>query len=136
MSSPSLLPDVDVRRLAAVDMYGARGSRLRRRVILVEFGLGAIGCAALGAWLIAAWGGPPGLLIGLWLLGIALNYSALALHAITLSRSGVLDAELRHADLPAALRRYTMAQFWIFVPALFAVLAVTQVSGEGRDDPS
>jgi hypothetical protein len=45
MTVSSLLPDVDVRRLAAVDMHGARGSLLRRRVILAEFVLGAIGGA-------------------------------------------------------------------------------------------
>ena len=33
---------VDVRRLAAIDMYGTRGTTRRRRIILTEFIAGAI----------------------------------------------------------------------------------------------
>jgi hypothetical protein len=126
MSLSKLLPPVDVRKLAAVDMFGARGSWLRRRVILVEFVLGTAGGIAFGVWALTSWSGAVGLVFGVWLLGLAANYCALALHAATLSGAGVLDAELRDTDLPIALRHYTAAQFWIFVPMLFALLAVIQ----------
>ena len=39
---------VDVRRLAAIDMYGSAGTRLRRRLILAEFVVGAAGGMAIG----------------------------------------------------------------------------------------
>lgn len=115
--------DLDVRRLAAVDMYGAGGTLLRRRVILAEFVSGTVVGAGLGGWLVAE-GGTVGWLLGAWLLGLAVNYFVLALHAITLSRSGALDIELHDVDLPAAFRDYNVAQFWVFVPLLFAVLDV------------
>jgi hypothetical protein len=44
------MPRLDVRRLAAVDMYGTAGTQWRRRVITGEFIAGAIGCFALGLW--------------------------------------------------------------------------------------
>lgn len=132
MSGASLLPDVDVRRLAAVDMYGAQGTRLRRRVILLEFAFGTIGGALFGAWILTHWGSDVGLPIGIWLLGISVNYFALAVHAARLSRSGALDSELRDVDLAAAVRYYNVAQFWIFVPTLFGIMAVIQLTSAGR----
>jgi hypothetical protein len=120
---------VDVRQLAAVDMHGARGSVLRRRVILAEFVLGAIGGAAFGVWALASWNGAVGLLFGLYLLGLGANYLVLAVEVITLWPDGALDAELRDIDIRAALRHYTVTQVWVFVPYLFAALALAQRRG-------
>jgi hypothetical protein len=54
----------DVRRLAAIDMYGARGTVRRRRIILAEFVLGVLAMVAFGSWLLgrasSAGGYPPG----------------------------------------------------------------------------
>ncbi len=117
---------VDVRRLAAVDMYGARGTSFRRRVILAEFVLGATLGTAVGL-LVATVATTLGwLLLGLWIAGACLNYVPLALHAISLSRPGRLDSELAGADIQGELHRYTRSQFWIAVPLLFVVLAVLQ----------
>jgi hypothetical protein len=44
---------VDVRRLAAIDMYGLFGTRRRRRVILAEFVFGAVVMVGAGAAIIA-----------------------------------------------------------------------------------
>ncbi len=124
---------MDVRRLAAVDMHGARGTTRRRRVILAEFLLGAVGGAALGLWALTSWDGAVGIVGGVYLLGLAANYVALALHAITLTRAGALDAELRRVDIRAALHHYTITQFWVFVPGLFAALAFMQLAGKRED---
>jgi len=43
-----------------------------------------------------------------------------------LSRPGALAAELAGADVPGELRYYSLRQFWVVVPALFAVLALRQ----------
>jgi hypothetical protein len=40
---------MNVRRLAAVDMHGAAGRALRRRIILAEFVLGFVGMVAIGS---------------------------------------------------------------------------------------
>jgi hypothetical protein len=114
-----------VRRLAAVDMWGTRGTTRRRRIIVAEFVVGVIACAALGAATLAV-GPRSGWWIGAWLLGIAANYVPLAGHAIALSRPGALDAELAGVDVYAELRRYGLWQFLIAVPLLLAVLALNQ----------
>jgi hypothetical protein len=45
---------MDVRRLAAVDMWGTRGTMRRRRIILAEFTTGVIAVTAVGAWVTVA----------------------------------------------------------------------------------
>jgi hypothetical protein len=120
---------IDVRRLAAVDMHGARGTTLRRRVIVAEFVLGAVLGTALGVAAAASAStiGWLGLGLGLWIAGACLNYVPLALHAISLSRSARLEEELAGVDVRRELRYYTKAQLWIAVPLLFDVLAIAQL---------
>ena len=119
----------NVRRFAAIDMYGTAGTRRRRRIVLLEFVVGTaalllIGVVLLihGGWLWAA-----------WLIGCGLNYGALAGHAVTLYPPGRLEAELAGADVGAELRRYSVAQLLLFVPGLVAVVAVAQAVR--RDGP-
>lgn len=117
---------VEVRRLAAVDMYGSAGTRLRRRLILAEFVVGAAGGVAIGLLAALRSTGIGWRLLGAWIVGVGINYIALALHAVSLSRRGVLDAELAGVDVWSELRRYSYLQFWIIVPLLMAVLSVSQ----------
>jgi hypothetical protein len=117
---------VDVRRLAAIDMHGTAGTRLRRRLIVTEFAVGAAAGLALGLFMVAAASSGPGRLLGAWISGIGVNYIALALQAASLLRPGALDAELAGADIGSDLRRYSYLQVWIFVPLLVAVLAIGQ----------
>ena len=113
-----------VRRLAAIDMYGTRGTVRRRRIILVEFVVGVIALMAFGVWLLASSSGLGGRALGVWAIGVGLNYVPLAGHAIALSRPGALDAELSGVDTGRELRRYGLLQLWILVPlALVAVEA-------------
>lgn len=116
---------LNVRRLAAVDMHGARGTRWRRRVILAEFALGTIGGVALGVWALT-WGGAAGVVLGILLLGLAANYLALTVHVLALWGPGALEAELAGADLRAELRYYTRAQIWVLVPFWIAGLSLAQ----------
>jgi hypothetical protein len=116
--------DLDVRRLAAVDMHGARGTRRRRVIILIEFALGAVGGAALGV--LSLGGGVAGLLLGLCLLGIGANYVPLTWNVIRLWPQGRLETELAGADLRAELSHYTRAQVWVLVPFWVAGLAFAQ----------
>jgi hypothetical protein len=117
---------IDVRRLAAADMWGTRGTVRRRRVILVEFVAGAIGCALLGVVALVTANSWVWVVIGVWLIGVGINYVPLALHAVTLSRPGALEAELRDVPLKPALRTATVQQVWIFVPLAVAVAAIAQ----------
>ena len=107
-----------VRRLVAIDMHGIRGSPRRARVIRAEFLIGAVGCVALGTLsLVAAQG--IGRIIGVWLVGIGVNYIPLAWVAVELSRDDALEAELQGVDLQGEARSAGLRQFWIAVP--FAV---------------
>jgi hypothetical protein len=119
------MPRLDIRRLTAVDMYGVAGSRIRRRVILAEFVLGAVVGSALGLYGLLATDGFTAVFGG-WLLGACLNYVPLSVHAFDLSRRGALESELRGVDIRAELRHYTKAQIWIAVPLLFIALAIAQ----------
>jgi hypothetical protein len=121
---------VNVRRLAALDMHGARGTRRRRWLILAEFALGTVGSVALGVWALT-WGGATGVVLGVWLLGLGANYLPLTAHVVALWRPGALEAELAGADLRAELRRYTRAQFRVLVPFWVAGLAVARAGREG-----
>jgi hypothetical protein len=113
---------LDVRRLAALDMHGFAGSRLRGRIIRAEFILGAAVGAGLGIWLAIGATSVGWQLFGAWVVGMGVNYAALAWQAALLSRPGALEAELAGVDLARDLRRYTVLQFWIVVPLLLAVL--------------
>lgn len=117
---------VDVRRLAAIDMHGASGSDLRRRVILAEFVLGAVAGIALGGWLVSVADSIGWRIFGLWLIGVGCNYVPLALHAISLYRPEVLKTELSGVDILPELRRYTVLQVWVFVPFALVFFAIRQ----------
>lgn len=110
---------VDVRRLAAVDMHGLYGTRLRRRLIIAEFLLAAAGGIAGGIFLLIMTGGAPGAVVGLYAIGVGLNYVPLAAHALALRAPRRLRAELEGVDVAAELRHYTATQFWVFVPLIF-----------------
>ena len=122
---------LDVRRLAALDMHGFAGSRLRRSVIRAEFVLGAAAGAGLGIWVAVAATSVGWQLFGAWVVGMGVNYAALAWQAARLSRPGALEAELADVDLGRDLRRYSVLQLWIVVPLLLAVL--TARGPERRD---
>jgi hypothetical protein len=115
---------LDVRRLAAVDMYGRRGRSWRRRVILSEFLVRVGGCLALGLGTLLTRDDVVSRLLGVWLTGIGLIYVSLALHALTLSPPGALDAELRGVEHPSEQRHYAAAQCWLAVPFAVAGLGV------------
>ncbi|GIF51010.1 hypothetical protein DFJ67_6471 [Asanoa ferruginea] len=118
---------MNVRQLAAVDMYGSIGVAWRRWLILGEFLLGLVGGLALGLYLILR-GGPPGpVVFGVWVLGAGLNYLPLAVHALTLVAPGALERELTGVDLPATLRYYSVRQLWLVVPLLFLGLELARM---------
>jgi len=107
---------VNVRRLAAIDMYGTRGTPRRRQIILAEFVAGVIASVVFGVWLVAYAAGPGGRMFGIWVIGAGLNYAPLSAYAIALSRPGALTAELADVDTGRELRRYSILQLWILVP--------------------
>ena len=109
---------LDVRKLVALDM-----TFLGTRVIVAEYAAGVVLCGALAILSL----GRGGLLLGLPLLWIALNYVPLFLHSVDLARRGTARQEVA-AELadPRAARSYSWRQLWILVPLAVVVLAIVQ----------
>jgi len=118
---------VNVKRLAAIDMYGSRGTVRRKRIIRAEFTAGLAATVALGTWLAIEGSGLGTRLFGIWLIGAGVNYAPLTVYAILLSRPGALEAELAGVDTGQELRRYSVRQLWILVP-----LSLVAMTAQGR----
>jgi hypothetical protein len=121
----------NVRRLAALDMWGSAGTSRRRQLIRAEFVIGATGCTMLGVLALARGSGWQ-VAIGFWLVGAGVNYVPLVLHAWSLSRTGALEGELKGLDISHELRRAGVRQFWIAVPFAVAVAAIMQARASQR----
>jgi hypothetical protein len=117
-----------VRRLAAIDMYGRRGSTRRRRLILAEFVLAAIDVPLLGLAMALAASSALPVLLGAYLIGVGLNFVPLALHAISISQTSRLDAELADVDVSAELKQHAARQLFIGIPMLVLILGTAQVA--------
>lgn len=131
----SHLPDwgLDVERLAELDMawHGPR-------FIVWEFGLGVVAPTVLGLLSVryvlghglSAWSWPG--LLGIELIGIALNYVPLLLYALRLrgdtGRLRAVKSEMV-AD-PAEARAYGVRQLWLLVPG--AVVLFSLRSAQSR----
>ncbi len=124
MSGPVTLAYMNVRRLAAIDMYGARGTLRRRRIIVAEFVLGVPVMVAFGAILLPNANNWTARVLALWIIGAGLNYAPLTGYAIALSRPGALDRELAGVDTNRELRRYAIRQLWILLPLSLVVIAL------------
>ena len=122
---------MNVGRLAAIDMYGSRGTARRKRIVLAEFTAALAATVALSTWFVVGASGPGTRIIGIWLIGVGLNY-ALAAFAISLSRSGALEAELANVDTGQELRRYSVLQLSILVP--LSLIAMTVQRGNPAPD--
>jgi len=69
---------VNIRRLAAIDMHGIAGTRLRRLLVTVEFFAGAAGGLGLGIWVALAATSAGSRVFAAWLAGVGVSYAALA----------------------------------------------------------
>jgi hypothetical protein len=86
---------VNIRRLAAVDMYGTRGAKRHRRIIRAKLITGAVVMVAFGVWLAAS----SGRAVRFCIIGCGLDNALLAVR-----RPGALDAELVGVDIGRDLR--------------------------------
>ncbi|MGC4868924.1 hypothetical protein ACLQ3B_26190 [Micromonospora sp. DT53] len=132
MSGGGIIVVMNVRRLAAIDMYGSRGTTRRRRIILAEFLVGVVLMVTWGIWLLSSSNGLGTRAFGLWLTGAGLNYAPLSIYAIALTRRGALDAELAGVDTDGELRRYTVLQLWVFVPLSLVVFTIRDILARRR----
>ena len=118
---------IDVRKLAAIDLHF-----LGPRIILAEFGLGvpimlALGILSLRVGLLrthALWQ----IVLGVYLLLLAVNYIPILWCAIDLTRHGNTAAELGDElrDKGAAMRKYRRQSLWLLVPLAVPIALMTR----------
>lgn len=118
---------INIRKLVAVDMT-LHGTRF----IIAEFAIGIVLPLILGFFAIRAglFGSAPvhrEVVLGFWLIGVAVNYLPLFIYALLIARSGTVKEE-GQPEL-ANVKRYSLQQVIIFIPFFVAVLAIMQ---EGR----
>lgn len=118
---------INVRKLAALDIafHGVK-------VILVEFLIGTFLSAALSAFVLflTARRSFSSVLLGLYLLGIAVNYAVLLLYAVFIrSRErAVREVEAEMSDTSGAGCQYTVQSIvFILIPFALTLLALYQL---------
>jgi hypothetical protein len=127
---------INVRKLAALDIV-FHGPKF----ILIEFGLGVFGCAALGLFSIyfGLFHGPNhslfATILGCFLLWVALNYVPLFLYTISIVRRKSDQQEvafkLEHKDRYAA--KYMLQSALLLVPfAMFILAGYQETIGEHK----
>ena len=118
---------IQVRKLVAVEL-----TFLGPKVVLAEYGFAVVVGAMLGllslrvgVWRThATWQ----VLLGIYLLFLALTYGVLLAEAIAMARRGDCREELGDEleDPGAAMRKYRRQSFWILVPMAVPVAWVLQ----------
>lgn len=115
---------INIRKLAAVDMVW-----LGARVILAEYALGVLlpfilGMLSIRSGLFRPVHSTWQILMGIWLVSIAVNYIPLFTYALLIAKGGTVkeegQPELAHA------KRYGLQQVIILVPFLVVILSLLQ----------
>jgi hypothetical protein len=101
---------VNIKRLAAIAMYGSWGTLRPKQLVQAEFTAALAVTVALGIWLAIEASGLGTLILGIRLIGAGANYAPLAPYTILLGGPGALEAELADVDTGQELRRYGVRQ--------------------------
>jgi hypothetical protein len=116
---------INVRKLAALDLY-YRGSRF----ILFEFGFVVFGIGSLGflSVILDLTQSAVATAIGVYLLCLGVDYVPLLVYGIVIARRGSAKTEiaLELADEARFRRKYGVQQALLMVPLFMAMLALSQ----------
>lgn len=121
---------INIRKLVAVDMV-----LHDTRFILGEFAIGIVLPLTLGfiSLRTGLFGPVPvgrEIVLGLWMVSIAVNYIPLFIYAVLIARSGTVKEE-GQPEL-AHVKCYSIQQAIIFIPFVVALLAIIQESRRVR----
>lgn len=108
---------IEIRKLAAVDM-----AWLGWRIIIPEYLFGILLPFALGFLSIHR----GQILMGIWLVTIAINYIPLFIYAVNLKQTNSIEKEGKPEIVRA--KKYGVQQIVILVPLLVVILALLQES--------
>lgn len=122
---------LNTRKLAAVDL-----AFLGPRVILPEFFLGVVGPIALGIWTIAKFRSIGGILFGVYLFLIGVNYIPLLWHATRLVKRGTAHDEISSEDddKRQMFRKYRQQSLLLLVPLIVPAVAVWERTRAKKTD--
>ena len=118
------------RRLAAIDI-----AYLGFKVILAEFLCGAVLSTALGVWVLLRSHSPGQALLGIYLLGLGMNYVPLVVFAVSIGGREPARWELASelTDQRRAMSKYRLLSLLLLVP--FLVLLLTLIQGRSWRAP-
>jgi len=115
---------VNVRRLAAVDLWG-----LGPKVVIPEFALAALGAPVLGVLTIVRSTSFSGAAFGIALIGLGVNYVPLLIHSVDLVRRSLVHATIADeaSDRHALFAKYRKQSLWLLLPFVVAIAAAWQM---------
>ena len=121
---------INVRKLAALDI-----AFLGPKLILAEFGVGVFLSAAIGLATLKQSHSIWHVLLGGYLLSLAVNYVPLLLYAIAIVRQQSAHEEVAHevVDRGRAFGRYRRQSLLLLVPFAVPILAIAQERQKARD---
>ena len=122
---------INVRKLAALDLYFRRPG-----LILFEFGFAVFGFGALGTVAILLRKSPAEAATGMYLLFLAIDYVPLLIYGLRVRRRQAVQKELANelADLERAKMKYGVQQMLLLVPFFIPILSLSQeLRGKDRN---
>jgi hypothetical protein len=121
---------INVRKLAALDI-----AFLGPKLILAEFSLGIFLSAAIGLLTLKRSHSGWQILLGGYLLTLAVNYVPLLLYAIAIVRHRSAQIEVAHevADRNRSFRRYRRQSLLLLIPFAVPILAFAQERQKARE---
>lgn len=104
---------IDPRKLAAVDV-----AFLGSKIILTEFATGVLGPILLGILTLRKSHSTSGMIFGVYLLLIGVNYVPMLIHAISVVKNGTARDEIANEleDKQTLFRKYRKQSLYLLVP--------------------
>jgi hypothetical protein len=114
---------INLRKLAASDIafFGSK-------VIIGEFAAGVLLCGALGIWVLVLRDSFTQLVLGVYLIGLSINYVPMLIYAIRITTNKGTRAELGQElnDERRVMAKYRRQSLLLLVPFLVPILALSQ----------
>jgi hypothetical protein len=111
---------IDLRRLAAVDV-----AFLGSKIILTEFAVGVLGPIVLGILTLRKSHSTGGMIFGVYVLLIGVNYVPMLIHAISIVNDGTARDEIADEldDKQRLFRKYRKQSLYLLVPLVAPIAA-------------
>jgi len=114
---------INLRKLAAIDLvfFGSK-------VIIAEFAAGVLLCGALGILVLVQRDSFTQLVLGVYLIGLSINYVPMLIYAIGITTNKSTRAELGQElnDERRVMAKYRRQSLLLLVPFLVPILALSQ----------